>query len=145
MVGFSNFDYASRVDDKKSSSDYIFMMAERKSCFMEKFQTDTYTSSIMEAEYVVCYVVTCHIIWLRNFLLALGVIHSISRLLKLFCDNSVVVSFSKNTRSTSRSKHIDVKFYFVKEKVAKSLILVEHTPTTSMLVDPQTKGLPVTT
>ena len=36
------------------------------------------------------------------------------RLLKLFYDNSAVVSFSKNTRITSRSKHIDVKFFFVK-------------------------------
>ena len=47
------------------------------------------------------------------------------------------------TRSTSRSKHIDVKFFFVKEKVAKFLILVEHMPTTSMLVDPLTKGLSI--
>ena len=46
-----------------------------------------------------------------------------------------------NTRSTSRSKHIDVKFFFVKEKVAESLISIEHTPTTSMLVDPLTKVL----
>ena len=71
------------------------------------------------------------------------VVHSISRLLKLFCDNSTVVSFSMNTRSTSPSKHIDVKFFFVKEKVAESLISVEHMPTTSMLVDPLTKNLPI--
>ena len=71
------------------------------------------------------------------------VIHSISRSLKLFCDNSVVVSFSKNTRSTSLSKNIDVKFFFVKEKVAESLISVEHTPITSILADPLTKGLPI--
>ena len=50
------------------------------------------------------------------------VVHSISRPLKLLCDNSTVVSFSRNTRSTSRYKHIDVKFFFVKEKVAESLI-----------------------
>ena len=43
---------------------------------------------------------------------ALGVVHSISRLLKLFCDNSAIVSCSRNTMSTSRSKHIDVKFFF---------------------------------
>ena len=36
----------------------------------------------------------------------------------------------------SCSKHIDVKFFFVKEKIAKSLIPVKHTPTTSMLVNP---------
>ena len=68
-----------------------------------------------------------------NFMSVLGDVHSISRLLKLFCDNSAVVSFSRNTRSTSHSKHIDMKFYFVKKKVAKSLILVEHMPITNML------------
>ena len=36
-----------------------------------------------------------------------------------------------------------MKFFFVKEKVAESLISVEHTPTTIMLVDPLTKGLPI--
>ncbi|KAL6335313.1 hypothetical protein AAG906_029555 [Vitis piasezkii] len=39
------------------------------------------------------------------------------------------IAFSKNTKSTSRSKHIDVKFYFVKEKVPKSLIDIEHMST----------------
>ena len=92
----------------------------------------------MEAKYVACYA-TCHAIWLRNFISALEVVHYISKPLKLFYDNSVVVSFS---RSTSRSKHIHVKLYFVKEKVAKCLISVEHTPTTSMLANPLTKGLP---
>ena len=71
----------------------------------------------------------------------LEVVHFISKPLKLFYDNSVAVSFFRNTRSTSRSKHIDVKFFFVKKKVTESLILVEHMPTTSMLVDPLTKGL----
>ena len=66
-----------------------------------------------------------------------------SKSLKLFYDNSTVVSFSRNTRSTSRSKHIDVKFFFVKEKVVESLISVEHTPMNSMFADPLTKGLPI--
>ena len=92
---------------------------------------------------MVCYEATCHAIWLRNFISALEVVHSISRLLKLFCDSSATVSFFRNTRSTSHSKHIDVKFFFVKEKVVESLISVEHKPMTSMLADPLTKGLPI--
>ena len=63
--------------------------------------------------------------------------------LKLYCDNSAAVSFSKNTRSTSCSKHIDIKYCFVKEKFAETLIAIEYTSTTSMLADPQTKGLPI--
>ena len=90
-----------------------------------------------------CYEATSHAIWLWNFISALEVVHSISKPMKLLCDNSTVVSFSRNTRSTSRSKNIDVKFFFVKEKVAESLISVEHMPMTSMLADPLTKGLPI--
>ena len=89
------------------------------------------------------YEAICHAIWLQNFISALRVINSISKLLKLFCDNSSAVSFSKNTRITSRSKHIDVKFFFVKVKVVESIISIEHMPTTSMLVDPLTKDLPI--
>ena len=59
-----------------------------------------------------CYEATCHVIWLWNFISTLEVVHSISRPLKLFCDNFAAVSLSRNTRSTSRSKHIDVKFLF---------------------------------
>ena len=42
VVGFSDFDYAGFMDDKKSTSGYIFMMAKCV-CFMEKCQTYTYS------------------------------------------------------------------------------------------------------
>ena len=139
VVGFSDSNFASCVDDKKSTYGYIFMMAEGAVLWKSVKQTLT-TSSTMEAEYVVCYEATCRAIWLWNFISTLEVVHSISRSLKLLCDNFAAISLSRNTRSSSRSKHIDVKFFFVKEKVAESLISVEHTPTTSMLANPLTKG-----
>ena len=79
---------------------------------------------------------------MRNFISSMGVVDSISRPLKLFYDNSTVVAFSKNTRSIYRSKHIDVKFYFVKKKMVEFLIDIEHMSTKGMLADPLTKGLP---
>ena len=140
VVSFSDSDYADCMDDKKSTSGYIFMMAKGVVSWKSVKQTLT-VSSTMEAKYVACYEATCHVIWLRNFVSALKVVHSISKPLKLFYDNSATVSFSRNTRSTSCSKHTNVKFFFVKEKVAESLISVEHPPTTSMLADLLTKSL----
>ena len=90
-----------------------------------------------------CYEACCHAMWMRNFISALGVVDSISRPLKLFCDNSADIAFSKNTRSISHSKHIDVKFYFVKKKVTESLIDIEHMSTKGMLANSLTKGLPI--
>ena len=142
VVDFSDSDYIGCVDDKQSTYGYIFMMAEGAISWKSVKQTLT-TSSTMKAEYMACYEATCHVIWLRNFISALEVVHSISRPLKLFCDYSIVVPFSRNSRSTSRSKHIDVKFFFVKVKVVESPTSVEHKPTTSMFADPLTKGLSI--
>ena len=90
-----------------------------------------------------CYEPCCHAMWMQNFISTLGVVDSISRQLKLFCDNSATIAFFKNTMSISHSKHIDVKFYFVNEKVKKSLIDIEHMSTKGMLANPLTKGLPI--
>ncbi|KAL5576619.1 hypothetical protein UlMin_018318 [Ulmus minor] len=142
IVGFCDADFGGYVDDKKSTTGYIFMMAGGAISWKSVKQTLT-SSSTMEAEYVVCYEATCNAMWLRNFISALGVVDSTTRPLKLYCDNSAAVSFSRNTRSTCRSKHIDVKFYFVKEKVVEGLISVEYMSTNNMLADPLTKGLPI--
>ena len=116
VVGFSDSNYSGCVDDKKSPYGYIFMMAEGAISWKNVKQTLT-ASSTMKTEYLGCYEATCHAIWLRNFISTLEVVHSISRPLKLFCDNSAVVSFSRNIRSTTRSKHIDVKFFLLKRKL----------------------------
>ena len=61
VVGFSDSDYADRVDDKKSTYSYIFMMAERVVSWKNVKQRLT-TSFTMEAEYLACYEATCHAI-----------------------------------------------------------------------------------
>ena len=67
VVGFSYSGYASCVDDKKSTSCYIFMMAEEAVSW--KFVKQTLTaSSTMETEYVACYKATFHVIWLQNLI-----------------------------------------------------------------------------
>ena len=142
IVGFCDADYAGCVDDRKSTSGYIFIMAGGAISWKSVKQT-LIASSTMEAEYVACYEATIHAVWLRNFVCALGVVDSISRPLKVYCDNSAAVAFSNNSRSTSRSKHIDIKFYKVKEKVVEGLISIEYISTNNMLADPLTKGLPI--
>ena len=57
VVGFNDSDYAGCMDDKKSTSCYIFMMAEGAVSWKSVKQTFT-TSSTMEVEYVACYEAT---------------------------------------------------------------------------------------
>ena len=68
-------------------------------------------------------------------------VDSIQRLVKLYCDNQVVVQFVKNMNFSSRNKHIGVKYLLVLDKVEQGLIEVPHLPTQLMIADPLTKGI----
>ncbi|RVX19207.1 Retrovirus-related Pol polyprotein from transposon TNT 1-94 [Vitis vinifera] len=70
VVGFCDADFAGCIDDKKSTTGYIFMMAGGVVSWKSVKQTLT-TSSTMEAEYVACYEACCHAMWMRNFVSAL--------------------------------------------------------------------------
>jgi hypothetical protein len=66
----------------------------------------------------------------------------INRPLKLYYDNNPVVQYAHNNRSSDAIKHIEIKFYVVKDKVRDHIISLEHISTEKMLTDPLTKGLP---
>ena len=68
------------------------------------------TTSTMEAEFVSCFEATSHGVWLKSFIGGLRVVDSIQRPLRLYCDNSVAIFLTKNDKSGSRSKHIDIKY-----------------------------------
>jgi len=103
------------------------MLTERVVSWKSVKQT-LITTLTMKAEYVACYKATRQAIWLKNFITELGVVESISRPLIIYCDNSVVVCFSRNNNTTKRSKHFNTKFMFVREKIQEFQTRVEHIP-----------------
>ena len=108
---------------------------------MEKKQTLTATST-MEAEFVCCFEASSHGIWLKSFISGLRIVDSISRPLKLYCDNSAAVFMAKNNKSGSRSKHIDIKYLAIRERVKEMKVVIEHISTGLMITNPLTKGMP---
>ena len=96
----------------------------------------------MEAEFVACYEASNQAIWLRNFITGLQIVDGIERPLRINCDNKAAELYSKNNRSSSKSKHIDIKFLVVKERVQSLQVSIEHISTNLMIVDPLTKGVP---
>ena len=100
------------------------------------------TSSTMYAEFIACYEATGQVNWLKKFMPGLKVVDDIHRPLKLYCDNEPGVCCPHNNKLSGAAKHIDIKFYVVKDKVQDHSISLEHINTKKMLVDPLTKGLP---
>jgi len=141
VVGYSNADFAGCVDDKKSTSGYIFTLAGGAISWKSSKQSVT-ASSTMQAEYVACFEATGQAVWLKNFIPGLRVVDSISEPLLLYCDNQPAVFYLSNNKSSVSAKHIDIKYHIVKDRVQDQTIKIEHIGTEFMLADPLTKGLP---
>ena len=140
IVGYSDSDYAG--DDRKSTSGYIFTLAQGAISWKSSKQTIVTASSTMYAEFIACYEASGQVNWLKKFILSLEVVDSIDKPLKLYCDNEPAVLYAHNNKSSNAAKHIDIKYYVVKDKIRDHVISLEHISTEKMLADPLTKGLP---
>jgi hypothetical protein len=104
-------------------------------------QTLTATST-MEAEFVSYFETISHGVWFKSFIFGLRIMDSISRPLRIYCDNSAVVFMAKNNKSGSRSKHIDIKYLAIRKRIKEKKVVIEHVSTELMIADPLTKGMP---
>ena len=140
-ISYSDANFAGYVDSRKSTSGYIFKLADGAVSWRTAKQTLTATST-MEAKFVSCFEASSHGVWLKSFISWLKIVDSISTPLKLYYDNSAAVFMAKNNKSGSRSKHIDIKYLAIRERVKEMKVVIEHISTESMIVDPLAKGMP---
>nr|CAN73802.1 hypothetical protein VITISV_001401 [Vitis vinifera] len=134
-------DFAGCLDSRRSTLGYIFMLVGGAVSWKSVKQT-VIASSTMEAEFIACYEASNHGIWLRNFITQLRIVDGIQKPLRIDCDNKAAKLYSKNNQSSSKSKHIDIKFLVVKERVQSLQVSIEHINTDSIIADPLTKSLP---
>ena len=73
----------------------------------------------MEVEFVACFKATVHGLWLRNFISGLGIVDFVSKPLRIYCDNSAAVFFSKNDKYSKGAKCMELKYLIVNEDVKK--------------------------
>jgi hypothetical protein len=141
VIGYSDADFASCEDSRKSTSGYVFTLAGGAVSWKSSKQELTLVST-MQAKFIACYEATGQAVLLKNFIPGLKVIDNITKPLKLYCDNKSTVFFIKNNKSSGASKHIDLKYRVVIERDHDRTINVEHRRTNEMLADPLTKGIP---
>jgi hypothetical protein len=97
------------------------------------------TSSMMYVEFIACYEVVGHAMWLKNFIPR--VVDNISKSLSLHYDNKAGVFISYNNKLSGAAKHIDLKYLVVRERVQDHTINLEQISTKKMLADPLSKGI----
>lgn len=99
----------------------------------------TVALSSTEAEYLALSAATQEALWLRRLAIEL-VIMKPDQPLVIYCDNKGAIDLSKNSRFSARTKHIDVRHQFIKEKIEKKEIQVKFVPSTDMVADALTKA-----
>ena len=96
--------------------------------------------STAEAEYIALSAATQEALWMRQLLTNLSV--NVEKPITIYEDNQSAIAMSKNPQFHGRSKHIDIKYHFVRDQVEKKAVTVLYCPTGSMLADLFTKGIP---
>ena len=71
----------------------------------------------MKVEFIAYYEATIQELWLRNFISELGVVDTITKPLKIYYDNIATIFFSKNDKYFRGAKHMELKYFAVKEEV----------------------------
>lgn len=138
LVGFSDADWAGDTSDRKSTTGYIFYLFGSVVSWNSKKQPTVALSST-EAEYMALAEVTKEAIWIRKFLDSLGYTQTTPTL--LMEDNMGAIELAKNPVHHSRTKHIDIRHHFVREKLASNEIELCYIQTGDQIADALTKPL----
>ena len=78
---------------------------------------DTVADSTMEAKYIAALEAAKEGVWMRKFLIELGVFSNASNPLNLYCDNNGAIAQAKEPRSHQKNKHVLRKFHLIREFV----------------------------
>ncbi|KAG2758562.1 hypothetical protein Pcac1_g29314 [Phytophthora cactorum] len=142
LQGYSDADWAGDIESRRSTSGYAFMMNGGCISWRSKKQRTVALSST-EAEYMALSEATQEAVWLKVFLCELGEMAN-DEAVKIYEDNQGSIALAKNPEFHKRTKHIDIRYHFVREKVEDGQVVLQYVSTTDMLADIMTKPIPAT-
>jgi hypothetical protein len=138
LTGFSDADWAGDLDSRRSTTGFLFKFGDFPVCWKSKRQP-TVALSTAEAEYMSLASAGQTAIWFRQLLADLGFRQDKATV--IFEDNQGCIAMAKNPVSHERTKHIDIKYHFIRELVSNETIKVEYLSTEEMEADILTKSL----
>lgn len=94
------------------------------------------TLSSTEAEYVAAGLCACHCVWMKGLLAEM---EENTGTITIFCDNSSAIKLSKNPVMHRRTKHIDIRYHYLRELVEKQVVELEFCGTKQQIADGMTK------
>ncbi|KAL0269596.1 UNVERIFIED_CONTAM: hypothetical protein PYX00_007274 [Menopon gallinae] len=140
LEAFTDSDWAGNVDDRRSCSGNVLMLAGGPISWMSKLQSSV-SLSTMEAEYVAIREVTKEVVYVSRLINHMLFRHYVKEPISVYCDNQSAIELSKNPVFHKRSKHIDIAYHYARELVEKGKIELKYLRTDEMIADVFTKPL----
>jgi hypothetical protein len=137
LAVYSDSDWASDPITRRSVTGYFFQLAGGPITWRSRAQT-TVAHSSTEAEYMALSDCSRQVSWIHTIFLELGM-----KLgpIPVYADNQGCIFIGSNPVQEIRTKHIDVKYHYVRECIADKKIMLYHVPTEDNTADIFTKNL----
>jgi len=139
LHAYIDADWAGSVDDRKSTSGGAFFMGSRLVPWFSKKQSSIALCTA-EAEYVATASCCTQLLWMMQTLHGLQI--TCTPPISILCDNTSAISMSKNPVMHSKTKHIPIKYHFLREQVLEQKVKLEYVPSKEQVADILTKPLP---
>ena len=140
LMGYCDADWAGSTEDRKSTSGYCFFLNKNSACISWKCRKQsTVALSSCEAEYVAISTALQEakfLMQLMNEMVNKKVVHCV----KLYADNQGAIALAKDPIRKERSKHIDIKYHFIKSEIEMGTITLNFIPTEDNIADIFTKS-----
>ncbi|KAI3681723.1 hypothetical protein L6452_36527 [Arctium lappa] len=137
LTGYSDSDFAGCKLDRKSTTGGCQLLGGKLVSWTSKKQNSVSTSTA-EAEYVAAGSCCSQILWMRNQLLDYDL--QLSKI-PIYCDSTSAIAIANNPVLHSKTKHIEIRYHFIRDHVMNGDIELHFIPTDFQLADLFTKPL----
>ncbi|UYV62003.1 hypothetical protein LAZ67_1007460 [Cordylochernes scorpioides] len=140
VCAYSDADWARDIDDRRSNSGTAITIGHSLVIWKTSKQKCV-SLSTMEAEYLALSQTTKEAVCIATILKELKFLSNFAFPLIIHCDNRSAIDFFKNNVENNRSKHIDIRYHHVRERIISGEIKIVYIPTKENLADVFTKTL----
>lgn len=137
---YTDADWGSDETDRKSYSGYIVYFGDGPVAWESKKQ-NVIALSTMEAEYIAMCQGAKEVVFQRSLLAEMGFLQQSKDGTTLYCDNQGASFFAKNDVTHKRSKHIDIKYHYLKDKCLQNEVSISYVSSNNNVADILTKCL----